>query len=252
MKRINAPFFLGLLACVIVSGFARSAEQNGAVPNVAGTKPPPPPKFMAKETLVRTYFGGPARGNSPFVEDIGKFTISASVPVSSDVLSALNSSSTFNVTFGGLNNNNTPISFSKTTYTNGGNSLKYENGVNALSKSQITFYSLDWSSKDTLKIGIKGGYGREIIPDLTPIFGVSLQAADYIEASTENITILDTPCVITFGTLNTTLNIGSTVSVVTAAAPLAKGGLIYTPSKVSIGSTIPKSSSENRGQYPAK
>ncbi len=191
------------------------------------------PKFLAVESLART-IGALYETKAVGLSDLGTFKLSATVPVPADVVAALNSKSNFSLAFGALNSNSTPIPFGS-DYDPKSTTIELVT-ADALIK---TYYELDWS-KNTLKIKVASHYFHEFLPDPGQPYGVSPQAATYIEGSSESVSILNQSCVITLGTFQTTLTLGSVVGVTTADGTKTTKGITYVPSKVSIGTTIPK------------
>ncbi|HLX60504.1 MAG TPA: hypothetical protein VKX17_04390 [Planctomycetota bacterium] len=235
---------LTLTGSVTKDGMSGSYSDNAGGSGTWSAVQVTPPKFLGTESLGRIAATQTAadKTKTALILDEGKFSISLTVPVPADVVATLNGQSTFNVVFGGLSNNNAPISFSDdSSYAAGATTLNVKEAVNG-SGGFPTLYSLSWSGKNTLKIKVTGSYYRQILPFTQDALGVSPQAASYIEGSSESTTLFDQKCVITFGAYKTTLDLGSVIVVQTASGTVLKNGLTYTPSKVSIGTTIPKAS----------
>ncbi len=220
--------------------FVDSATQNsGDWTAVEGI-----PTFSAAESMTQTakLIAIDSAAKAIAVLNSGKFSISASIPVTPDNLASLDENSAFQLGFGQLTGAKSIFTLGTMGYTSGDKKVKYvymdPNDDIPAAKATIT-YQLDWSNGTELKIKISGGFIEILVPNADGPFGASLLAINYVEQATEKFYNVNNQCTIVFGSQISTLNVSST-ALVTTGKPLMAGSNSYEPSKVSVMSSIPK------------
>ncbi len=226
---------LYLTGAIVKTTISGDFDDNGDVMGTWRAVKTAAPKFGSKETLAAGV--KVVKMDSQSVATLplqGKYSITASVPVSPDVIAALNGDSPFSLHFGQFSET-FPLSLSD--YKAGATKVKYTK-INVNNSAANIAFALDWSGKNTLKIKITGGLSGKLAPAITAE-GVSPQATAYLVATSQKISDLQAPCTILFGTSETDLAITSAGSV--KYVPLTNvNGKVKFSSKVLLAGGITK------------